>query len=925
MDKKLIDAIETNSLVLFVGAGMSIPLGFPSWNGLIINILEKLQSSYDESTSFKFSHYLKQSKNLDVLEVLHELERVGLKSQTKKILNEEIKNVKLTGQPFEKHKKLWSISQRIITTNYDQILEKVKPDEIVAYSNNNVFQQSKSIEGNPYLYKIHGDIDNPDTCILFPSDYEELYSSSNPNQETLRTFFLNKTLLFLGFSLDDPFLINQLEFISELYRGYQKDHFIALTGMTDKFLKYNVNSINVQNWDQGFDEFLDSLMKKEQDLSHETKDLTQDQEDVDISTIDDLDLLQRIGRQKLEDFDKENKIQKSKISKDLIKVKHRIIEIQTKKAEFDFGLTIPHKEEAELEYLFESIFNSEKLTAQDIQLIDKVRNQSSSDYKYYHRSVLVSALACSLINFKKVDPRKISYLIDFTNDNEEKVWQKSITYLFLTLNHLGNKWLRFPGLIKKLERLKTHQIIQSALSEIIVLIQLDLLDISPIDKKIFENEYFAENPYNYFLPFYENNPSIDLLYDNEDIKDVSAYIESLHSLPFTDSMKYLICNNVEQKERDERPSTDEDNNFDYFRNLIIMHRQFEPYLKYTNEFLSFYEHYPKAEAAPKKNIELITVNNFKKHLLNSLEHRRALARQFAIKKDWGNAIVNYEALLKIDKNDTSALINMANCMDNADKNEDDILKVRLNIENLIPQDVENLTQIASIWHGKEKYKKALDYWDKVINRDNNNATLFFNRGTTLIRLERYNEAIKDLSKSIELDNKLDYRQFYHRGVAKWNSEDSQGALKDFDMAIELDVEIDGNSRYLGRGRVKRELNDLDGGIDDLNMALKIDSKDSSVYNELALIYRMQGLFTDAFECVKKGLKHDGNNALLYGTNAIIYSSIGDKLKFYEYLEKAFELGGEIVNLQPEFLEKHGHENEFKSLLKKYKQKLPANK
>jgi NAD-dependent SIR2 family protein deacetylase len=48
MNKEIKKAIEEDNLVLFVGAGMSIPLGFPDWKKLIKEILKKLKVDFEK-------------------------------------------------------------------------------------------------------------------------------------------------------------------------------------------------------------------------------------------------------------------------------------------------------------------------------------------------------------------------------------------------------------------------------------------------------------------------------------------------------------------------------------------------------------------------------------------------------------------------------------------------------------------------------------------------------------------------------------------------------------------------------------------------------------------------------------------------------------------------------------------------------------
>ena len=73
------------------------------------------------------------------------------------------------------HRKLGEVCNKIITTNYDELFEKALPDfEKIVYTND--YKVAKLSEFEKYVFKIHGDINEPDKCILFPEQYESLYS-----------------------------------------------------------------------------------------------------------------------------------------------------------------------------------------------------------------------------------------------------------------------------------------------------------------------------------------------------------------------------------------------------------------------------------------------------------------------------------------------------------------------------------------------------------------------------------------------------------------------------------------------------------------------------------------------------------------------------------------------------------------------------
>ena len=53
--KPLIEKINKNQIVIFVGAGLSMGSGLPSWKQLIINILEEIGHKESKSQKFKIA------------------------------------------------------------------------------------------------------------------------------------------------------------------------------------------------------------------------------------------------------------------------------------------------------------------------------------------------------------------------------------------------------------------------------------------------------------------------------------------------------------------------------------------------------------------------------------------------------------------------------------------------------------------------------------------------------------------------------------------------------------------------------------------------------------------------------------------------------------------------------------------------------
>ncbi|MFI2959709.1 SIR2 family protein [Priestia sp. JSM ZJ58] len=248
----IIDAAINGNLVFFIGSGFSKDFGYPDWKGLVEGILGNL--IYEDSGYEPYRTLLKSGK-MTVLDVLEQIKN------EKRVIGDAIHNTfsydKSKNHLLEKHKKLFSISKKIITTNYDKLLENATEEDISSFSYNNTHMVAQLPSKNAYIYKIHGDYLEADNCILLKEDYENLYSKDNAALTQFKNIIINNCVVFIGFSMSDPYVTNLFEYINEIFHGYHAKSYIV-TVNDDDFSKYNVKRIKLENYDQ-INLFLDSL------------------------------------------------------------------------------------------------------------------------------------------------------------------------------------------------------------------------------------------------------------------------------------------------------------------------------------------------------------------------------------------------------------------------------------------------------------------------------------------------------------------------------------------------------------------------------------------------------------------------------------------------------------------------------------------
>jgi hypothetical protein len=204
--------VDAASATVFIGAGLSMAAGYPSWTALtdpmrdelgIASLLDLPQLAQYAADSDPGGH--------DRLEdgVRASLTKVGDPAPTTAHM--------LLGQlPVTE---FW-------TTNYDALLERVMTDAHVFVTDE---QLAKSVEpGKRRVYKMHGSLVPLSALVFTRNDYEQ-YPWTHPRfWALLQAQFLTRSFLFLGFSFTDP----NMEVIFRLVRQHaadvHRDHFAVL-------------------------------------------------------------------------------------------------------------------------------------------------------------------------------------------------------------------------------------------------------------------------------------------------------------------------------------------------------------------------------------------------------------------------------------------------------------------------------------------------------------------------------------------------------------------------------------------------------------------------------------------------------------------------------------------------------------------------
>lgn len=271
---ELIESLRRGRCAIFVGAGLSIGAGLPSWRELITELIDlaKRKANLDSKKEAELRKLLSnESKFLLLAEELREL----LPNEISKYITDRFDNSGV--KPTAAHLKLMQLPYKfIITTNYDPILEKafidVYKDVPTVYTYEDPASINYAIHSEKtFILKAHGDAKKaPQNIILTEKDYRKILFREKGYQSILEVVFSTFNVLFLGVSFSDPEINLLLGYIHNIFHGGSPEHFALMNEkqITNveldrwrKDFKINVIPYNPKDNHVQIEQFLDILKK----------------------------------------------------------------------------------------------------------------------------------------------------------------------------------------------------------------------------------------------------------------------------------------------------------------------------------------------------------------------------------------------------------------------------------------------------------------------------------------------------------------------------------------------------------------------------------------------------------------------------------------------------------------------------------------
>lgn len=239
----LIKALAQKNLLPIAAAGVSMSVLndeqksiFPSWRELLQRAAQRLSESDEKSQAQ--ADAITAMLGVKKYQLAADFARNGLTGNGWPEFFDEQFDVDLAQADLSLPEAIWALSRSIITLNYDRVMELANPNKLSLYDNQSAVELRKFAQRETQkseLWHLHGRIDNKKDIIFTSESYESLYKTNPDIAEgyqaaisRLKNLASTHHFLFIGCSMDDAELLEQLAQQNEIFANCAGPHFVMV-------------------------------------------------------------------------------------------------------------------------------------------------------------------------------------------------------------------------------------------------------------------------------------------------------------------------------------------------------------------------------------------------------------------------------------------------------------------------------------------------------------------------------------------------------------------------------------------------------------------------------------------------------------------------------------------------------------------------
>lgn len=230
---ELIERFKHKECVFFVGAGVSQAAGLSTGSIFKQQLIEKIQYPRPDVPLSKVAQAVEDA-----------IDRTTLNQMIRE-------NFAGDHSPAKSHESIAELANQhcthLITTNFDNLLEKALDQLKHKYHKSKRDSDISLAGGKLHLIKLHGDADDNETIVITETDYRDSFREHPIIWNLISGLLVEKTLVFLGYSLEDPDFDQIYHQITRTLGDFQRLSY-AVQVRSNEISEEDWNKFHVASW-----------------------------------------------------------------------------------------------------------------------------------------------------------------------------------------------------------------------------------------------------------------------------------------------------------------------------------------------------------------------------------------------------------------------------------------------------------------------------------------------------------------------------------------------------------------------------------------------------------------------------------------------------------------------------------------------------
>jgi hypothetical protein len=234
--------LEQKDTVLFIGSGISLWSGLPTWWKMIEELTVFVEKTGQSSELIKA-----EAQRGDLLQAAS----YGFDKLSDHQIGEFIRSSCRYGiaKPHEIHKKIVTLGPTcFVTTNYDNLIEESTREWLKdkffrpPITNRHLTETAEIVHArsNNFVFKPHGDAGDSNSIILTREQYRKLLPGGERHAalETVKMLLASRPVVYLGFGLRDPDFLYLRDLLANTFKGGTRDHYAVMPDVDSDEVNY---------------------------------------------------------------------------------------------------------------------------------------------------------------------------------------------------------------------------------------------------------------------------------------------------------------------------------------------------------------------------------------------------------------------------------------------------------------------------------------------------------------------------------------------------------------------------------------------------------------------------------------------------------------------------------------------------------------